>query len=229
MRWWTPTWSACSPMPVSEGGRLVIVGAGGHAKVVIELFRAARPNLQIVGLLEPDPKPREVLGVPVIGDDSALPRLRAEGVTHAFVAVGDNRAREAIGRRLEMVGFEIARVVSPAATVSPSANVARGVAVMAGAVINAETHVGAYAIVNTGARVDHDCRIGRAAHIGPGASLCGSVTVGDRTLVGVGASCIPGVTIGEDVTVGGGACVAGDLPDGVTAVGVPARVLERRG
>lgn len=207
----------------------MIVGAGGHAKVVIELFRAARPNLTIVGLTDADPTRREVLGVPVIGDDSDLPRLRADGVTHAFVAIGDNRARDAAGRRLDMMGFEVARVVSPAATVSPSANLARGVAVMAGAVINAEAHVGAFAIVNTGARVDHDCRIGQAAHVGPGASLCGSVLVGERALIGVGASVIPGVSIGADTVVGGGACVARDLPAGVTAVGVPARIVERRG
>jgi UDP-perosamine 4-acetyltransferase len=207
--------------------RLVIVGAGGHAKVVIELFRAARPELAIVGLTDADPTRREVLGVPVIGDDGVLARLRAEGVTHAFVALGDNRARDAASRRLDMIGFDIARVVSPAATVSPSVNLGRGVAVMAGAVINAEAHVSAFAIVNTGARIDHDCRIGRAAHIGPGAALCGSVTVGERTLLGVGASALPGVHIGDDVVVGGGACVTGDLADGVTAVGVPARVLER--
>jgi UDP-perosamine 4-acetyltransferase len=213
---------------VSEAGRLVIVGAGGHAKVVIELFRAARPELQIAGLIDTDPTPREVLGVAVIGDDAALAQLRGQGVTHAFVGFGANRERQAAGARLEALGYEIPSVVSPAATVSPSARLGRGLAVMAGVVINADAEIGDYAIVNTGARVDHDCRIGRAAHVGPGASLCGTVTVGERTLIGVGASVIPGASIGSDVVVGGGACVAGDLPDGVVAVGVPARALERR-
>ncbi len=201
---------------------VVILGAGGHAKVVIELMRAQ--GRAIAGLTDADPSPRVVLGVPVLGDDRALPDLRAEGVGHAFVAIGDNAARQAAARTAVELGFILVNAVSPAAAISPSARLGHGVAVMAGAVINAEAFIGDLAIVNSGAVVDHDCHLEPGCHVGPGAALAGGVRLGAGVLIGVGASVTPGCAIGARTIVGAGACVVGDLPADVVAIGVPARV-----
>lgn len=201
-------------------GAVVILGAGGHAKVIIELFRAS--GTPIYGLIDKDKTPRRVLGVPVIGDDEALPSLLGQGAKRAFVALGDNRLRLKMGAWVQALGFDLVNAISPGATVSPSAQIGRGVAVMAGAVINAEAQIGDLAIINTGAGVDHDVVLGAACHIGPGAAIAGSVHIGACALLGIGSSVTPGQAIGEGAVIGGGACVVCDIAANVTAVGVPA-------
>lgn len=210
---------------MDEGG-VIIVGAGGHAKVVIELFRSL--EIQIVGLTDADDTSRSVLGVKVLGDDSLLPRLFSQGVRNAFVALGDNELRLDVGLSLQALGFKLLTAVSPSATVSPSARLGVGVAVMAGAVINAEAEVGDLVIINSGAIVEHDVVLSRACHIGPGAVLAGQVRVGQSALLGAGSRVIPGREIGEGAVIGAGGCVVQDIPAHVVAVGVPAMPLRGR-
>jgi UDP-perosamine 4-acetyltransferase len=200
---------------------VVILGAGGHAKVVIELIRSG--GGVVSGLVDRDPAPRSVLGAPVVGDDSVLARLYADGARHAFVAIGDNEARVAAAARATDLGFTLVNAVSPHACVSDSARLGVGVAVMAGAVINADSEVGDLAIVNTGAVVDHDAWLGRGCHIGPGAVLAGGVRIGQGAFIGAGATVTPGRVIGAGAVVGAGACVIEDVSDDVIVVGVPAR------
>ncbi len=203
---------------------VVVVGAGGHAKVIIELIQA-QGCYRVVGLIDADPTPRMVLGVQVIGADRDLPRLRGSGVNKAFVALGDNRLRLAIGRDLERIGFEIINAISPAAVISSSAQLGHGVAIMAGAVVNAATTIGDFAIVNTCASIDHDTMIGEGAHIGPGCALAGNVIVDRLACLGVGTSATPRTTVGEGALVGAGACIVRDIPAAAVARGVPARVV----
>jgi UDP-perosamine 4-acetyltransferase len=107
--------------------------------------------------------------------------------------------------------------------ISPTARLGRGIAIMAGAVLNAETVVEDFAVINTRASVDHDGRIGLAAHIAPGCSLAGCVSVGERAFLGAGVTVIPNRTIGADIQVGAGACVVSDLVEPGLYLGVPAR------
>ncbi|USQ97432.1 acetyltransferase [Caulobacter sp. RL271] len=207
-------------------GGVVIIGGGGHAKVVIESLRAS--GHAVAAIVDADPTPRVVLGVPVLGDDLKLPELRGQGLSALFVAVGDNRLREMLGRKARGLGFSLVNAIHPSATISPTARIGEGVAVMAGAAINAESEIGDLAIVNTGAVVDHDCRLGAACHLGPASALAGGVTIGDRAFLGVGARVIPGVSIGADTIVGAGGVVVRDLPEAVLAVGVPALVKGER-
>jgi UDP-perosamine 4-acetyltransferase len=202
---------------------ILVVGAGGHAKVVIELIRAG--GGRIAALIDADPTPREVLGCAVVGDDDALPRLRAEGLTHAFVALGENRLRARLAARLRTLDFVLANAVSPGAHISPSAVIGAGVAIMAGAAINAEARLEDLVIVNTGAVVDHDCRLAEACHVGPGSTLAGDSRVGRLALIGAGCTLVPGVSVGDGAVVGAGSCVVRDIKPGVLALGVPARVV----
>jgi len=201
---------------------VVIIGGGGHAKVVIESLRASGKSVAVI--VDADPTPREVLGVPVVGDDLKLPELKGQGFSELFVAIGDNRLREKLGRKAQGLGFSLVNAIHPSAIVSPTARIGEGVAIMAGVAINADSRIGDLAIINTGAVVDHDCRLGVACHLGPASALAGTVSVGERAFLGVGARAIPGVSIGADTIVGAGGVVVRDLPDNVLAVGVPARI-----
>ena len=208
--------------------KVVVVGAGGHAKVVLEVLRAAG-GFEVAGLVDPNPAQAEVLGVRVLGGDDILPGLRSRGVAAAVVALGSNRARERVGDGLRAMGFALPAAVHPSALVSPSARIGDGAVVMARAVLGTLAAVGEFAIINTGAVVEHDNRIGRAAHVAPGVALAGSVTVGDRALVGVGSAVRPGIRIGADAVVGAGSAVVADVADGMSVGGVPARALRRGG
>ena len=204
-----------------DGQPVVVIGAGGHAKVVIEALRWSGWN--VIGCTDGDPTPRQVVGVPVLGGDEMLPGILASGVRHAFPAFGNNALRERVGDRLIELGFEMPTAVGPNVNLSPSASIGRGVALFAGSSVNAEASLKDFVIINTGASVDHDGQIGRAAHIAPGCALAGCVQVGERAFLGAGVSVIPGIVIGSDTVVGAGSVVVRNLPAGITALGVPAR------
>jgi UDP-perosamine 4-acetyltransferase len=203
---------------------VVIIGTGGHAKVVIELIRA-EAKYQIKGCTGLGESGFVLGDVPILGTDSVLPALLVNGAKKAFVAIGDNYLRLRLLGQLSELGFELINAVSPHAVVSPSATLGRGIAIMAGAIINASTQIGDGAIINTNAGVDHDCRIGSGAHIGPGSALAGNVEIGCESFLGAGTCVIPGVRVGSRAIVGAGSVVVRDLPDNVTALGVPARII----
>lgn len=205
----------------ADGRPVVVIGAGGHAKVVIECLRHQGWN--VVGCTDADPSPRDCAGAPVLGSDELLPKLKAEGVGHAFCALGGNALRERIYRSLIAQGFELPVVIGPGANASPSARIGPGSILMPGASVNVESVIGAAVIINTNASVDHDARLSDAVHIGPGAALAGEVTVGARTFVATGSAVIPRITIGHDVIIGAGSVVIRDIGDNLIAYGNPAR------
>ena len=201
--------------------RLVIIGAGGHAAVLIELFRTMG-GFDIVGLLAQS-GPAEVLGVKLLGDESRLESLRRDGVEAAFVAVGDNAVRARLAALLQ--GFAQPAAVHPAAFVAPSAVIGAGAVVMARAMLGTRARLGRLAILNTGAIAEHDVVLGEASHAAPGSVLCGHAALGARALLGAGAAVRPGVRIGADAVVALGAAVTQDVPDGARVGGVPAKPL----
>jgi UDP-perosamine 4-acetyltransferase len=197
--------------------RIVVLGAGGHAKPVIETLRAM--GAEVIGVLDDAPR-GAVLGVPQVGALSDIGRFAGEA---AAIAIGDNATRARIGAACRAAGVTLPVVIHPTAIVSPSAAIEAGAQVMARAAIGAEARIGALALVNTGAIVEHDCVLAEAAHLGPGAVLCGFVRVGARALVAAGAVARPGVAIGADATVAPGAAVAEDVALGARVGGVPAK------
>lgn len=201
----------------SRDRRVAVVGAGGHAKVVISTLDAA--GFEVVAVYDDDPARHgdTVLGVPIRGHVGDLAR---EDVLPAVIAIGDNHVRRRIAERL---AWPWVSVVHPSAVVHASVRLGPGTVVMAGAVIQPDARLGRHAIVNTAATVDHDCRLGDFVHVAPGAHLAGSVALGDEVLLGIGAVVTPGRRIGAGTVVGAGAAVVCDMPSGVVARGVPAK------
>lgn len=203
-----------------SGKGVIVLGASGHAKVCIELLRTMAYDVSwCIGQGNEPP----CLDVPVLGGDHHLQRLRNEGYSQAFVAIGANGLRRRLADDLDALGFELVNAISPHAWISPSARIGKGVAVMAGAVVNADVQLADLSIINTGACIDHDCEIGIAAHVAPTCGLAGNVRVGAGAFLGIGAKVIPGIDIGADVIVGAGAVVVKNLLSGSKAMGVPAR------
>lgn len=203
--------------------RVVVLGGSGHAKVILDIL-IDRGDVELAGCVTAESNTSSVLGIPVLGGDDVLPRVLESGVTHAFVAVGENRVRAKLQRRVREIGFQLINAISRHAVLSSRTSLGSGIAIMPGTTINVDTTIGDGAIINTGASVDHDGMIGAFAHIGPGSALAGNVTVSEGAFLGAGTTVIPGRTIGAWTTTGAGAVVVRDLPDGVVAVGVPARV-----
>lgn len=204
---------------------VIVVGASGHAKVVIELLRSSGMGVSYcIGDFGGSPT---CLGVPVLEGDAHMESLRSEGYKQAIIAIGDNRIRQRLSSNAIALGFELVNAISPAAVVSPSARLGRGIAVMAGAVINADSVIEDFAIINTSATIDHDCHVGKAAHVAPQCGLAGNVQIGAGALLGVGCKVNPGIRIGESAVLGAGSVVVRDIPARVLAYGVPARVVER--
>lgn len=202
--------------------RLVVIGAGGHAKVVAEAALASG-SFEVTRFLDDHPSQygNQLLGLPVTGPIELESFQEMEA---AACAVGDNKVRRRLVKRLGCA-VAWATVVHPAAWVSPSAKIGPGSVVMAGSVMQADSIVGVHVILNTGCSVDHDCRVGAYSHIGPGVRLSGGVDIGEGVLLGVGSAVAPGVKIGDCVTIGAGAAVVADCEAGLTYVGVPARPL----
>jgi sugar O-acyltransferase (sialic acid O-acetyltransferase NeuD family) len=196
---------------------LAILGAGGHAKVVIATARAAGRTELACYDDAVAARGRELLGVAVVGP---LAEILEDPEAEAVLAIGSNAARQQLAARARC---RFATLVHPFTAIDPSVRLGAGTVVFAGAVIQPDTSLGEHVIVNTGGSIDHDCRVGSYAHLGPGVRLAGTVDVGEGAFVGIGSAVIPGVRIGAWSTVGAGAAVVRDIPDGATAVGVPAR------
>lgn len=203
--------------------RILIVGAGGHAKVVADAV-ATGQRATVVGFIEDDRQdgelPREHCGFPVHRDLAALGRVPHDAVV---IAIGDNRTRRMKFLAAIAAGETLCMAVHSGAVVAASASIGAGTLVCAGAVVNPDSVVGANVILNTRSSIDHDCRIEDHVHVAPGVTIGGDVVVREGAFVGIGAVIKPGVTVGAWATVGAGAVVIRDVPEKAVVVGVPAR------
>lgn len=204
---------------------LVLWGAGGHGKVVLDVARSAG-TFQSVVFIDDDALRAglEFCGCRVLGGAESLRQIA--GYEFA-IAIGDNLARARRYHLAEEAGLTAAVLIHRSATVSPDALIGAGTVVMPGSVVNPGSRIGRNCIINTGAVVEHDCAIGDHVHISPRVAMGGCVTVESYAHVGIGAVLLPAATVGESAVVGAGAVVLKDAPAGCTVVGVPAKTLAR--
>lgn len=194
---------------------MYIYGAGGHAKVVIEIFEANQITIQ--GIYDDAKRTDDFLGYTV--------KSPKDGVSGPLIiAVGNAATRKKIALKFPLT---YGKAIYPGSLISPRATIGEGSVVMQGSVIQACAKVGKHCIINTAAVVEHDCVVDDFVHLSSNATLCGGVEVGEGSWIGAGTTVIQGVKIGKWSMIGAGSVVVKDIPDGVLAYGNPCRVIKK--
>jgi acetyltransferase EpsM len=199
---------------------LVVLGGGGHARVVIQAAQSSR-EWNVIGYVDPVKRDASRLGVPYLGEDAAKvvadPALARASFVLGVGSTFQARVRREIVERCRLSPARWASVVHARAVVSPTAQLGPGSVVLAGAVVNAGAQVGAHSIVNSGAIVEYDSVLGAYVHAAPAA------VVAARAYLGIGCRIRERLTLGENVKVGMGAVVLRSVPSDRVVIGVPAK------
>lgn len=201
--------------------QITILGAGGHAKVVIDTLRLIY-DTAVISVYD-DAKHKQGSSLLSISVETPIP-TDLDSIENIHIAIGNNRIRQGLGVRLMSASNRFIGIIHPKAVVSPYAELNKGHFIAAGAIIAPNAKLGHGVIINHQAVVDHDCDIGSWVHIAPGTILGGGVNIGGGSFIGAGAVILPGIKIGTNVTVGAGAVVTKDVADNNTVVGVPAKL-----
>jgi acetyltransferase EpsM len=203
--------------------KIIVWGAGGHARVVADLLKWN--GFEIAAFIDdvsPTRNGQRFCNAKVM---STFAQYATDEIADAFVAIGDNAARERKAAFALKKGFRLVFLVHPRAIVAEDVVLRPGTVVMAGAVVQPGSIIGRNVIINTLASIDHDCDIGDCVHVCPGARLAGKVTVCQFATIGIGATVIDRITIGKGALVAAGAVVIRDVPANVLVAGVPARKI----
>lgn len=203
---------------IMGSSRLLILGAGGNGKVILEIAELSGRYDEIV-FFDDNPDVKQCGTAPVIGTSNDFFSLVESGCD-VFIAVGNCSLRSKLTNMLGNV--HMPSLIHPAAVVSRTAEIGRGTVVMAGAIINPSARIGDGCIINSNAVVEHDCMVGNFSHISVSACLAGSVHVGESCFIGAGATVINNINICSECTIGAGAVVVKDISLSGIYVGVPA-------
>lgn len=209
--------------------RIIVIGAGGHAKVVIDIMlqrkKAFNDNLIIEGILDDsfiENEKKELFGIPIIGKINKILELSSD--IYYVIAIGNNSIRRKISK--DYKNLKYITLIHPKAIIAENVIIYEGTVVMAGVIINSYTKIGKHCIVNTGSIIEHDNIIGDCVHVSPNATLCGGISVEDISWIGAGATIMQNVKIGTDSIIGAGAIVVKNIPSNCTAVGNPAKPIK---
>jgi UDP-perosamine 4-acetyltransferase len=213
---------------LSQTKPLIILGAGGHAKVLIAALLSGPAEILGIADRAGYNKTADVLGIPIIGDDDSVLRYSPQDIQliNGLGSVSSTESRQELFDKFVALGYHFATVLHTTAVISTDVCLGEGVQVMAGVVIQPGTVVGDNSILNTHASVDHDCLIANHVHIAPGSTLSGGVCVGEGTLIGAGAVVIQGIEIGSRCVIAAGAVVIRDVAAHTSVAGVPAKLMK---
>lgn len=211
--------------------KIVIIGAGGHAREVLDILLTCHTDesTELLGFIDenPDRHGQILVGFPILGDFRWFEQVNRSEIA-VICAVGAPYVCRKLVNRAKALGLQFANVISPQAWISPHARLGQGVIVFPGVIINSGVLIGNHVTLNVSVTVSHDTVIGDFCNINPGAHLAGNVSIGEGCYIGMGANIIQGITIGPWSVIGAGAVVVNDIPANVTAVGVPAKVIKTR-
>jgi len=212
--------------------RIVIIGAGGHAREVLEILLACRANgddIEPLGFIDENPgnHGQTLDGFPVLGDFRWFQGVDRSEI-EVICAVGTPQVCRKLVRRAQALGLRFTSAISPLASISPHARIGQGVMIFPHVIVNTGASIGDYTILNLAVTVSHDTVVGDFCNINPGVHLAGNVRVGEGCYIGMGTNIIQNISVGPWSIIGAGAVVIRDIPAHVTAVGVPARVIKIR-
>lgn len=204
---------------------LIIVGAGGHGKVVLDCAIAA--NIKVAGFLDSKQAAgTKINDAEILGNNDKLNDADFISAHSFIVALGSQQARADISKQILQADGELATVIHPSCIISPSAKIGRGTAIIAGAIINSNAKIGDYCIINTGATIDHDVVLEDGVQISPGANLAGTVYCCEGVFIGTGAIIIPNIRLAKNARVSAGAVVFNNLSENIVVSGNPAKIVK---
>ncbi|WP_026694375.1 acetyltransferase [Peribacillus kribbensis] len=205
--------------------KVVIIGNGGHSKVISDVIRSSE-NINLIGYLDDKYRKLEKKSSYLFGPISeAVNILEMDKECKFIIGIGENKTRQLIFEKLKLELNFYATLIHPSAIISTSATIGSGTVILPGAIVNAEAIVGNHSIINTGSIIEHDCIIKDYVHVSPNATLTGGVCLREGVLIGASATILPELEIGKWTKIGAGAAVIKSLPANCTAVGVPARII----
>lgn len=197
---------------------MLIYGASGHGKVIASCLK--KSSIDIEGFFDDGVTFDEFLSYPIFGGYDASIKPHMELV----IGIGDNKTRKFLAGKCK---HTFGKVIAQSAMVDDSAVIGEGSVIFHNSIIQIDSKIGMHCIINTGSSIDHDCKIGDFVHISPQSTICGTVEIGDSTHVGANATIIPNLKIGSNSIIGAGSVVINDIPDNVTVVGNPAKIIKR--
>lgn len=208
---------------------VVLLGAGGHAKVIIDILLKCN-KYKIAGILGKDSShsDKSLLDIPVLGSDILLEELYQKGIRNVIVAVGSvkgSKLRQELFKKARDSGMSLINAIHPTAVIGWGVEIGEGTAIMASVVINPCALIGNNCILNTACILEHDVIIGNHVHIAPGARVAGGVKIGDGSHIGIGAIILQNIKIGSNAIIGAGAVVINDVAENTTVVGIPAKII----
>ena len=208
---------------------VVIIGAGGHAKVVIDIIlqreKILNDNLIIKGILDDTFKENEekkIFGIPIVGKINKILELPSN--IYYIIAIGNNTIRKKIAQNYEKIKY--ITLIHPKAVIAENVSISTGTVLMAGSIVNSYTKIGKHCIINTGSIIEHDNTIEDYVHISPRATLCGGVIVEEESWIGAGSTIIQGLKIGKKVIIGAGAVAIKNVENFSTMIGIPAKNIK---
>ncbi|MFS6938704.1 acetyltransferase [Neisseria animaloris] len=207
--------------------KLAVIGAGGHAKVILDAALLMEKWETVVFLDDYHNGKTEFMGFPLLGGCRLLGQTVTPDQYDAALAIGDNATRKRRFEEVEKMGFHLPVITHPSAVVSRFAKVEHGTVIFAQAVVGAGAHIGKGVIINNSATVDHDCRLGDFVHISPGSHLAGNTSIDELSWMGIGSCTRQNSKVGKNCIIGAGAAVIENIPDNETAFGIPAKKLTR--
>ncbi|SDC72844.1 MULTISPECIES: acetyltransferase [unclassified Candidatus Frackibacter] len=211
--------------------KVVLIGAGGHAKVVIDLLKSNN-NIKIIGMIDKNKNRlgEKILDIPIIASDKELIQTKKK-VNNTLIAVGgtgDNRLRVKLYNKVKELGYNFINAIHPNSIIGEEVDLGNANTIMAGVILNSGVKLGTNNIINTGAILEHDVEIGNHVHIAPGVKLSGGVKISDYSHLGTGVTVIQGINIGGNSLIGAGSVIIDDVPDNSLVVGNPGRIIKKR-
>lgn len=195
--------------------KIIIIGGGGHAKVLIDILKYQKIDIYAVSSPQIDHDSVLFKGLEILSNDDEIYKFRPNEICliNGIGSIPGNTIREESFKKFRKDDYDFLTIKSDFSLISDYCNIGMGTQIMSGAIINTDTKIGENCIINSGAVIEHDCVLGESNHIAPGALLSGGVSTGTSVHIGTGAVIIQGITIGKNSIIGAGAVVTSNIPD----------------